>query len=224
MEKIEKLRNSLETIAANHAPACLACSFGVEDMVLIDMISRHNIAISVFTLDTGRLPDETYSLMQETKSRYGIEISVYFPESKAVEAYSEQNGPNAFYDSVDLRKSCCQIRKVEPLKRALQHKRAWITGLRSQQSPTRVDMRDAEYDEHNGLHKFNPLLAWSEKEIWNYVRMQNVPYNALHDKGFPSIGCAPCTRAVAKGEDIRAGRWWWEDVSSKECGLHRKKA
>ncbi len=224
MEKIEKLRNTLEHIVENHAPACLACSFGAEDMVLIDMVARHDIGISVFTLDTGRLHEETYRLMQEAKARYGIEIAVYFPKADAVEAYARQNGPNAFYDSVELRKSCCHIRKVEPLQRALEDKGAWITGMRRQQSPTRIDLLEAEYDEQNRLYKYNPLLEWSEKEIWNYVRMRGVPYNALHDKGFPSIGCAPCTRAIAKGEDIRAGRWWWEDTSSKECGLHRKKA
>lgn len=224
MEKIEKLRSTLEKIASTHAPACLASSFGLEDMVLIDMISRHDIAVSVFTLDTGRLPEETYKLMQQAKERYRIDMAVYFPRSEGVEAYAEKNGPNAFYDSVELRKSCCGIRKVEPLKRALEGKGAWITGMRRQQSPTRTDLPESEFDEENGLYKYNPLLEWTETEIWNYIRMQNVPYNALHDKGYPSIGCAPCTRAIAKGEDIRAGRWWWEDTSSKECGLHRKKA
>lgn len=224
MEKIEKLRSTLENIASNHAPACLACSFGLEDMVLIDMISRHDIAISIFTLDTGRLHDETYRLMQQVKDRYGLDMAVYFPGADAVEAYAGKYGPNAFYDSVELRKSCCHIRKVEPLKRALEGKGAWITGMRRQQSPTRTDLLEGEYDEENRLYKYNPLLEWSEVETWNYVRMQNVPYNELHDRGFPSIGCSPCTRAISQGEDIRAGRWWWEDTSSRECGLHRKKA
>ena len=224
MEKIEALRNVLESIAADHAPACLASSFGVEDMVLIDMLARHGIPVSTFTLDTGRLPEETYQLMQKTRQRYGLEIAVYFPKADSVEVYAERNGPNAFYDSVEMRQSCCQIRKVEPLSRALKGKGAWITGMRRQQSPTRSDLLDAAYDEENGLYKFNPLLDWSETEVWNYIRMQNVPYNDLHDKGYPSIGCAPCTRAITRGEDVRAGRWWWEEASGRECGLHRKKA
>ena len=224
MEKIEALRNALENIAADHAPASLASSFGVEDMVLIDMLARHGIPVSIFTLDTGRLPEETYQLMQKTRQRYGMEIEVYFPKADSVEAYAERNGPNAFYDSVELRKSCCQIRKVEPLSRALKGKGAWITGMRRQQSPTRSDLLDAVYDEENGLYKFNPLLDWSETEVWNYIRMQNVPYNDLHDRGYPSIGCAPCTRAITRGEDVRAGRWWWEEAAGRECGLHRKKA
>lgn len=224
MEKIEALRNALENIAASHAPTCLASSFGVEDMVLIDMIARHGIPVSIFTLDTGRLPEETYQLMQKTRQRYGLKIDVYFPKADSIEAYAERNGPNAFYDSVELRKTCCRIRKVEPLSRALKGKGAWITGMRRQQSPTRSDLADAVYDEDNGLHKYSPLLEWSETEVWNYIRMQNVPYNDLHDRGYPSIGCAPCTRAITRGEDIRAGRWWWEDASGRECGLHRKKA
>lgn len=222
MEKIEKLRQTLEAISSSHAPACLACSFGVEDMVLIDMIARHKIGISAFTLDTGRLHDETYELMQLAKARYELEIAVYFPNSDDIERLSRKSGPNGFYDSVEIRKSCCRIRKVEPLKRALVGKNAWITGLRRQQSTTRSDLRAAEYDGENGLYKYNPLFEWSEEEIWNYIRMHGVPYNRLHDSGFPSIGCSPCTRAIAKGEDIRAGRWWWEDASNRECGIHRK--
>ncbi len=224
MEKVEKLRADLEQIAKNHGRAALASSFGMEDMVLIDMIARHDLDIEVFTLDTGRLPEETYALMQETKRRYGLSIEVYFPKAEAVSAYVGENGPNAFYDSVELRKGCCQVRKVEPLKRALAGCGSWITGMRRQQSPTRSDLEAAAFDGDNGLMKFNPLLEWTEKEVWNYIRMFNVPYNALHDRSYPSIGCAPCTRAIAKGEDIRAGRWWWEDALAKECGLHRKKA
>ncbi len=224
MEKVEKLRADLEQIAQNHGRAALASSFGVEDMVLIDMIARHDLDIEVFTLDTGRLPEETYALMQETKRRYDLNIEVYFPKAEAVSAYVEENGPNAFYDSVELRKGCCHVRKVEPLKRALSGRGSWITGMRRQQSPTRSDLEAGAFDADNGLMKFNPLLEWTEKEVWNYIRMFNVPYNALHDRGYPSIGCGPCTRAIAKGEDIRAGRWWWEDALAKECGLHRKKA
>ena len=224
MDKIEKLRSDLEYIATHYGDACLASSFGLEDMVLIDMIARHDIPVSVFTLDTGRLPEETYALMQKTRDRYALHISVYFPREDAVSAYLEANGPNAFYESIELRQSCCAIRKIEPLSRALRGKGAWITGIRRQQSPSRSDLQASEYDKDNGLHKFNPLIEWREAEVRQYISMHGVPYNELHDRGFPSIGCAPCTRAIAVGEDIRAGRWWWENAATKECGLHRKKA
>lgn len=224
MEKIEQLRSDLEFVATNHAKACLASSFSPEDMVLIDMIARHHIPVSVFTIDTGRLPEETYSLMQKVRDQYRLDLSVYFPNAESVEAFLEANGPNAFYASVDLRRSCCSIRKVEPLSRALEGKSAWVTGMRRQQSQTRDGIKASEFDLEYGLYKFNPLLEWTEAEIWDYIKLQSVPYNELHDRGYPSIGCAPCTRAITKGEDIRAGRWWWEDASSKECGLHRKKA
>jgi phosphoadenosine phosphosulfate reductase len=222
--KLEDLIALLQTIAAEYAPAVLASSLGVEDMVLTDLICKHAPSIEIFTLDTGRLPEETYTLMQTVRQRYGRAIRTYAPDAQAIEEFVRTQGPNAFYESVQLRKSCCHIRKVEPLRRALRGKRAWITGIRRQQSLTRSDIPLSEWDSENNLQKFNPLIEWTHKEIWDYVRKFDVPYNVLHDKGYPSIGCAPCTRAISAGEDIRAGRWWWEneDAVGKECGLHQK--
>ena len=197
-----------------------ANSFGAEDMVLTDLILKHKMPIEIFSLDTGRLPVETYDLMAETEKTYGTRLRVLFPRLDAVENYVQTHGINAFYESVDLRKACCHMRKVEPLQRALKGKKAWITGMRAQQSATRAELPLRQFDDGNGLDKFNPLSDWSEKEVWAYIRMHDVPYNKLHDQFYPSIGCAPCTRAVAMGEDIRAGRWWWENPDSKECGLH----
>lgn len=210
----------LNKIAQGYGPAAFANSFGVEDMVLTDLIARHAPGIGIVSLDTGRLHQETYDLMQKTAEHYGIRIQVFFPLHDLVEDYLAEYGPNAFYGSVELRKQCCNIRKVEPLKRALAGKKAWITGLRREQAPTRSDLAVSAFDEANGLQKFNPLLDWSLDEVWGYIREHGVPYNALHDRSFPSIGCAPCTRAVAMVEDIRAGRWWWESPATKECGLH----
>ncbi|MGH8726758.1 MAG: phosphoadenylyl-sulfate reductase [Burkholderiales bacterium] len=218
--KIQKAKALLETIEAKWSPAAFACSFGAEDMVLIDLIAREFGGIEIFTLDTGRLPEETFQLMQEAKSRYGAPIKVYLPQAAAVEEYVARNGANGFYQNVELRKACCGIRKVEPLKRALAGKQAWITGQRREQSVTRGELREAEADAANGLQKFNPLADWTRKDVWAYIRAHDVPYNSLHDRGFASIGCAPCTRAITVGEDERAGRWWWEDSASKECGLH----
>ncbi|MBT0963504.1 phosphoadenylyl-sulfate reductase [Denitromonas iodatirespirans] len=201
-----------------------ANSFGAEDMVLTDLILRHKLPIEIFSLDTGRLPAETYTLMGEVESRYDTKLKVFFPDTAAVEHYVRTEGINAFYDSMDLRKRCCHIRKVEPLQRALAGKKAWITGLRAAQAATRTNLPTREFDAGNGLEKLNPLAAWSEADVWAYIRLHEVPYNALHDQFYPSIGCAPCTRAVAIGEDIRAGRWWWEDPTAKECGLHVKKS
>ena len=200
-----------------------ANSLGAEDMVLTDIILREGLPIEIFSLDTGRLPAETYTLIAEVERSYGTKLKLYFPRHEAVENYVRSHGINAFYESIDLRKACCHMRKVEPLQRALAGKKAWVTGMRAQQSATRADLPLRQYDEANGLEKFNPLSDWSEQEVWAYIRLHAVPYNALHDQFYPSIGCAPCTRAVALGEDIRAGRWWWEDPTSKECGLHVKK-
>jgi phosphoadenosine phosphosulfate reductase len=222
--KIDDAVRLLRDISRDYAPAAFANSFGAEDMVLTDLICTRAPDIEIFTLDTGRLPAETYALMQQGLARYGRRFIPYFPESAAVEEYTREYGPNAFYDSVELRKRCCHIRKVEPLKRALQDKKAWITGLRREQAPTRTDLGVSEWDAGNGLQKFNPLIDWNHKEIWDYIRQFEVPYNALHDQHYPSIGCAPCTRAITVGEDVRAGRWWWENPESKECGLHVKKA
>lgn len=200
-----------------------ANSFGAEDMVLTDLILGHGLGIDVFSLDTGRLPPETYDLMAAVESRYGARLQIYFPDPQAVEAYVHENGINAFYTSVALRKACCSLRKVDPLRRALAGRAAWITGLRAAQSTTRTDLALREHDASFGIVKFNPLAEWSEAEVWAYIRLHEVPYNALHDRFYPSIGCAPCTRAIAVGEDVRAGRWWWEDASLRECGLHVKK-
>jgi phosphoadenosine phosphosulfate reductase len=202
------------------APAVLASSFGVEDMVLTDLIARHGLAIGIFTLDTGRLHEETYRLMQQTRERYRTPVAVYAPERDALENYVAAHGPNGFYENVALRQACCHIRKVEPLRRALAGKGSWITGQRRQQSLTRRDLPFRERDAENGLDKYNPLADWTTEQVWAYIHAHDVPYNALHDRGYASIGCAPCTRAITVGEDIRAGRWWWEDPESKECGLH----
>ncbi|HRJ24914.1 MAG TPA: phosphoadenylyl-sulfate reductase [Thauera sp.] len=200
-----------------------ANSFGAEDMVLTDLILANALPIEIFSLDTGRLPAETYTLIGEVEQRYDTKLKIYFPDASAVETFVRSQGINAFYDSVELRKACCGVRKMEPLRRALAGKKAWITGLRAAQSVTRTGLPVREFDSANGLDKLNPLSDWSETEVWAYIRLHEVPYNALHDQFYPSIGCAPCTRAVAVGEDVRAGRWWWEDPASKECGLHVKK-
>ncbi len=200
-----------------------ANSFGAEDMVLTDLILSHGLPITVFSLDTGRLPAETYTLIGEVERRYGTKLEIYFPDAGAVEPFVRSHGINAFYDSVELRKACCGVRKLEPLRRALAGRKAWITGLRAAQSVTRAGLPVREFDAANGLEKLNPLSDWTETEVWAYIRINEVPYNALHDQFYPSIGCAPCTRAIAVGEDVRAGRWWWEDPDTKECGLHVKK-
>jgi phosphoadenosine phosphosulfate reductase len=210
----------LRDIARDFPPAAFATSLGAEDMVLTDLIARHAPGIEVFTLDTGRLPAETYDLLQKLADRYDIRIRIVYPERESLEQYVATHGVNGFYRSVEARKACCEARKVEPLRRALAGKKAWITGLRRAQAVTRRDLPQREWDAANGLEKFNPLADWSEKEVWAYIRTFEVPYNALHDRGYPSIGCAPCTRAVARGEDVRAGRWWWENPATKECGLH----
>ncbi len=220
--RIEAAAALLQRIERDFMPAVLANSFGAEDMVLMDLIARYAPAIGIFSLDTGRLNPETYDLHQQAQDRYGLKIDTYFPQASAIEAFVREEGMNAFYRSVELRKACCRIRKVEPLRRALGGKRAWIAGLRREQSPTRTDLTEHEYDQGFGLEKFNPLIDWTHDDVWEYIRTFDVPYNVLHDRHYPSIGCAPCTRAVAAGEDLRAGRWWWESPDSKECGLHVK--
>jgi phosphoadenosine phosphosulfate reductase len=210
----------LQRVAAEQSPAVLASSLAAEDMVLTDLILRHKLPIGIFSLETGRLHAETLAVIGKVKETYEYDIALFRPEPAEVRQYVNTNGLNAFYDSVELRKECCRIRKVEPLKRALAGKKAWITGQRRSQSATRSELLIEEYDAGHGLAKFNPLADWSENDVWNYIRGNNVPYNALHDKGYPSIGCEPCTRAIEPGEDVRAGRWWWENPESKECGLH----
>jgi phosphoadenosine phosphosulfate reductase len=223
-QKVEQLHVLLAKVQREYAPVVFANSFGAEDMVLTDLIMRYYPHIAMFTLDTGRLPQETYNLMQEVKDRYGVFLQVYFPEAVTVESYIAQNGPNGFYQSVELRKRCCDIRKVEPLRRALAGKRAWITGMRREQAVTRDNLSISMFDAENNLQKFNPLCEWSNTEVWAYLKQHDVPYNKLHDRFYPSIGCAPCTRAITPGENIRSGRWWWENSGSKECGLHIDKA
>lgn len=202
----------------------LASSFSIEDQVLTDMIMKVCPDIQIFTLDTGRLFQETYDVMEKTFLKYNKEIEVLFPDREAVESMVREHGPNLFYYSIENRKLCCRIRKVDLLKGKLATLDAWICGLRSEQSVTRANIDKIEWDEGNGLAKLNPLADWSEDDVWQYIKENNLPYNELHEKGFPSIGCAPCTRAVKEGEDIRAGRWWWEHPDLKECGLHVKAA
>lgn len=220
--KRSQVLNVLKEAASKFPAITFANSFGAEDMVLTDIIMREKLAIEIFSLDTGRLPAETYTLMAEAENTYNTKLKVYFPKHEVVEAYVQTKGINAFYESIDLRKACCHMRKVEPLQRALSGKQAWITGMRAEQATTRANLPVQEFDEGNRLEKFNPLSDWTEQEVWAYIRLHEVPYNKLHDAFYPSIGCAPCTRAVAMGEDVRAGRWWWENPENKECGLHVK--
>jgi phosphoadenosine phosphosulfate reductase len=205
-----------------HPRLGFASSFGVEDVAVIDMLSKIRPDARVFSLDTGRLPAETYEVMERVREKYQIAIEVHFPDRDAVETLEREKGFYSFRASVEERKRCCGIRKVAPLGRALAGLDAWITGLRREQAVTRAAVPAVESDAaHGGILKINPLASWSEGQVWDYVRANHVPYNRLHDQGYPSLGCAPCTRAVKPGEDVRAGRWWWENPESKECGLHR---
>ena len=207
------------------ARAVIASSFGVEDVVLIDLARKHAPRLGLFTLDTGRLPPETYEVMEEVRQRYGVAIVAYAPERAAVEELEREKGFFSFRRSIEERKECCAVRKLEPLGRALAGKSAWVTGLRREQSVTRTGVEIVESDAaHGGILKLNPLAGWSEAEVWRYARQHGLPVNALHARGYPSIGCAPCTRAIAPGEDLRAGRWWWESPEHKECGLHGRAA
>jgi phosphoadenosine phosphosulfate reductase len=198
-----------------------ASSLGYEDQVITHLIAANKPAIKIFTLDTGRLFPETYELISKVNARYKLQVQVYFPDNNAVEEMVNEKGINLFYDSIDNRKLCCNIRKTQPLQRALSNLDAWITGLRRAQSITRNEMQVVEWDKLNNIIKINPLLDWSEEDVKHFIRDHKVPYNVLHDKSFPSIGCQPCTRAIQPGEDIRAGRWWWELPEQKECGLHK---
>jgi len=214
---VEALRLLSETFPGQ---IIFSTSFGWEDQVITQMIFTNNLPIKVFTLETGRLFPETYYTWNRTLEIYGQPIHAYYPQAAAVEQMVSTKGPSSFYESVENRKECCGIRKIEPLKRALAGNELWITGIRADQSANREDMQNLEWDEGNQLIKFHPIFDWSLDEVKAYINKHNIPYNPLHDKGFPSIGCAPCTRAVREGEDFRAGRWWWEDQSKKECGLH----
>jgi len=202
--------------------AALSSSLGAEDQVLTDMIFKTNKDSNVFTLDTGRLHPETYNVMDETNLKYNVKLHVLFPRNDDVEKLYETQGINGHFESIAKRKNCCDIRKMEPLKRALKPLKVWFTGLRAAQSVTRTDMPIVEFDENFDVIKVNPLINWTEEDVWEYINKNNVPYNKLHKQGYPSIGCAPCTRPVKEGEDIRSGRWWWENPEHKECGLHAK--
>lgn len=202
----------------------LSSSLGLEDQILTDMVCKIRKDARIFTLDTGRLFPETYSLLDKTNIRYGTKIEVFFPDYVSVEKMVSAEGVNLFYDSIEKRQRCCRVRKLEPLKRAFKGLDVWICGLRREQSVTRHGMKLIEWDEANSLIKINPLINWTEADVWDYIGKNNVPYNVLHEKGFPSIGCQPCTRAVQAGEDIRAGRWWWESPDHRECGLHHPRS
>ena len=222
-QKVDRVVALLTDTVRDFSPVAFANSLGAEDMVLTDIVDRNRIAVEMFSLDTGSLPQETYDLMQTVRERYKTPLHVYFPDAKRIEAYVAEHGVNGFYQSIELRKACCHIRKVEPLQRALQGKRAWITGIRREQAATRANLEISAFDADHNMQKINPLLEWSNAEVWEYLKQNNVPYNKLHDKFYPSIGCAPCTRAVTPGEDLRSGRWWWENPETKECGLHVRK-
>lgn len=230
--KINKIQELIHDRSPEESLAILAKEFsgkvvfstslGYEDQVITHFIFSNNLPIVVFTLDTGRLFNETYSVLSSTLERYKRSIKVMYPQTNELEKLVTTKGPNSFYESLENRKECCYIRKVEPLKRALKGNEIWITGIRADQSGNRKDMPAFEWDESNQIIKFHPILNWSLTEVKNYIKKNNIPYNSLHDKGFVSIGCAPCTRAIKDGEDFRAGRWWWEQNDKKECGLHSK--
>jgi phosphoadenosine phosphosulfate reductase len=218
--RVAETQAILARIAAEFTPAVFASSLAAEDMVLTDLILRAKLPIGIFSLETGRLHKETLAVLDAVKETYGYDIALFRPQTEAVDAYVAANGLNAFYDSIEMRRECCRVRKVEPLGRALLGNKAWITGQRRAQAATRSDLRVEEDDPAHFMTKFNPLADWTEENVWEYIRANKVPYNALHDRGYPSIGCEPCTRAIQPGEDVRAGRWWWENPESKECGLH----
>lgn len=200
--------------------AVFSTSFGVEDQVITHLIADASLNIEIFTLDTGRLHDETYAVWAETEKKYGIKIEPFYPDTDSLQELVKGNGINGFYDSLEKRKACCEVRKMEPLARALKDADYWVTGVRREQSVTRAHIQPAELDSKFTVLKFNPLYDWTYSTLWSFVHEHEIPYNKLHDRGFPSIGCAPCTRAIEAGEDIRAGRWWWEEPEHKECGLH----
>jgi phosphoadenosine phosphosulfate reductase len=216
-----EIEQSLEYLVnAFPGKVIFSTSFGWEDQVISHIIFKNNLPIKVFTLETGRLFPETYYVWNRTLEMYGKIIHAYYPDTRAVENLVSSKGPSSFFDSVENRKECCGIRKIEPLKRALSGNSCWITGIRAEQSQNREHMDSLEWDEGNQIYKFHPIFNWTLNQVKAYIHGNNIPYNPLHDRGFPSIGCAPCTRAVSDGEDFRAGRWWWEDQDKKECGLH----
>jgi phosphoadenosine phosphosulfate reductase len=218
--KIERLDVLLDSIAQRHDKVKLASSLAAEDMLLTHAILSRDVKIGIFSLNTGRLHAETLGMIDRVRERYGYEIEQFHPLADSVDEYVAQHGLNAFYESIDLRKRCCEIRKVEPLNRALSEVGAWVTGQRREQSVTRAELHEEEQDHARNIGKYNPLADWTEADVWAYLKAFDVPVNPLHARGYPSIGCEPCTRAVRPGEDSRAGRWWWESRDSKECGLH----
>lgn len=219
-KRISETSSRLREVVTVHQPAAFSSSFGAEDMVILDLLAKLKLGVEVFTLDTGRLHEETHRLINEARQRYSLPVRIMYPDAEELESYALEHGDNAFYDSIELRKRCCEIRKVVPLRRALRGKRLWITGMRREQSVTRGDLELLAFDANKGLFKFNPLLDWTSRDVSDYVQHNEVPVNALHSQGYPSIGCAPCTRPIKAGEDERAGRWWWESAESRECGLH----
>ncbi len=220
----ESSLNMLRYVLKNYSEkAVFTSSMSIEDQVITHLIAGINKNTNIITLDTGRMFYEFYDLIEETENRYNIKITIYFPDFKKVEEMVNTRGINLFYNNIENRKYCCNIRKIEPLKRSLANKEVWITGLRNEQSSTRKNLNTIEWDDSNNIIKVNPLLYWNTKEVWDYIRNNQIPYNPLHDKGYPSIGCQPCTRAIKPGEDVRAGRWWWENPETKECGLHAGK-
>lgn len=218
-ESVTRLRDAV----TEYKNVCYANSLGLEAMVLTDLIWSAVPEIEIFTIDTGRLYPETYDLIERVQSRYGQKLRVYYPAARELENWVDENGINGFRDGFEQRRGCCNLRKVEPFRRAVSGRGAWVTGIRRGQSASRALAAPVEWDREYGLHKVSPLLDWSETEIWDYIRRKRLPYNVLHDRGFPSIGCAPCTRAVQPGEDERSGRWWWERSESRECGLHPRR-
>jgi phosphoadenosine phosphosulfate reductase len=220
---VQSTRALLEHAVHEHKDVVYSNSLGLEAMVLSDIIFTYVPEIEVFTLDTGRLHDETLSLLDRLERRYQRRIAVFYPDATAIERYVRDNGINGFYLGIEERQSCCHIRKVEPFKRAIAGHKAWVTGVRREQSAERALGESVSWDERYGLWKISPLLDWTEQDVWAYIKARNLPYNALHDKGYPSIGCAPCTRAVDAGGDPRSGRWWWENPDSRECGLQPRR-
>jgi phosphoadenosine phosphosulfate reductase len=224
VERAKKSTEQLHKALGEFKNVCYANSLGAESMVLTDLIWTQAPQIEIFSIDTGRLYPETYDLIERVQHRYGRALRIVYPEAQPLEEWVTLNGINGFRDGLKQREGCCHIRKVEPFRRAVAGHNAWVTGIRRGQSASRAMASPVEWDEVNGLHKVSPLLDWSEEEIWGYIRKKRLPYNSLHDSGFPSIGCAPCTRAVPPGEDERSGRWWWEQSETRECGLHPKRS
>jgi phosphoadenosine phosphosulfate reductase len=221
--KIEHTLNLLRGAVRDYGTVVYSNSLGAESMVLTDLIWTQVPEIGIFTLDTGRLPEETYNLIERLERRYQKRMRVYYPDPAAIESWVAAHGINGFFNSIEERQGCCHIRKVEPFRRAIQGAGAWVTGVRHEQSATRAEAQAREFDAANGLAKISPILDWTNDDVWSYIRARRLPYNPLHDKGYPSIGCAPCTRAVEPGADSRSGRWWWENADLKECGLHPRK-